>query len=84
MHLCVLPHSPTEVQNHDVIEEDLLYVLVLWMMAQETYNYSAQATLCLSQSSECLKNILLNSVLLKIYFTPLLYKDLPSVSLQII
>ena len=57
------------MQNPDVVEEGLLYVLVLWMMAQEAYNYSAQATPCLSNSPECHKNILLNSVLFKTYFT---------------
>jgi hypothetical protein len=55
-------------QNHNVIEEGLLYVLVQWMMAQEACNYSAKATPCLSNSPECHKNVLLNSVLFKIHF----------------
>jgi hypothetical protein len=83
--LCALSHSPTKCntmvhdgyysnsslnkQNHNVIEEGLLYVLVLWMMAQEACNYSAQATLCLPNSPECHKNLLLNSTLFKIHFT---------------
>jgi len=50
-------NSSLNKQNHNVIEEGLLYVMVLWMMAQEAYNYSAQATPCLSRSPECHKSI---------------------------
>lgn len=69
-----------------LIEEGLLYVLILWIMAQEADNYTAQATLSLSYSPECHKNVLLNSILFKLRFSLLLFlhEDLPLGSLQII
>ena len=72
--------------SRTTIEEGLLYVLVLWIMAQEADNYTAQTILCFSYSPECCKNILLNSVLFKLCFSLLLFlhEDLPLVSLQII
>jgi hypothetical protein len=52
-----------------VTEEGLLYILVLWMMAPEACSNTAQATLCLSYSPECHKNVLLNCILFKIHFS---------------
>jgi hypothetical protein len=39
MHDGYYSNSSMNKQNPNVIEEGLLYVLVLWLMAQEAYNY---------------------------------------------
>lgn len=69
MHDGYYSNSYMSKQNHNVIEEGLFYVLVLWMVAQQAYRNAPQATPCLSNSPECHKNILLNTILFKIHFT---------------